>query len=208
MLGDLKFCFMFVILCLSVCFRNVGCWHVPVLGPVAFAQGSKKKATIKGGQANWRPSLRPWGSASLRVNKPPLHCGGAPPHWRPSPAALLHPEGPSHDCGGGNQVLEQMVGPSVHECRGGGYLALADGWLGRRPPGPMPQLQGGVRHGLEVSRFPDFWPLWGGRAYSPRPLWHVPGGPWVWSLGLFSSIFFLHIHKQKKKQKKKRRQSA
>ena len=34
---------MFVILCLSVCFRNVGCWHVPVLGPVAFAQGSKKK---------------------------------------------------------------------------------------------------------------------------------------------------------------------
>ena len=39
MLGDLKFCFMFVILCLSVCFRNVGCWDVPVLGPVAFAQG-------------------------------------------------------------------------------------------------------------------------------------------------------------------------
>ena len=42
MLGDLKFCFMFVILCLSMCFRNVGCWHVPVLGPIAFAQGSKK----------------------------------------------------------------------------------------------------------------------------------------------------------------------
>ena len=38
---------------------------------------------------------------------------------------------------------------------------LADGWLGRRPPGPMPQLQGGVRHGFEVSRFPDFWPFWG-----------------------------------------------
>ena len=34
---------MFVILCLSVSFCNVGCWHVPVLGPVAFAQGSKKK---------------------------------------------------------------------------------------------------------------------------------------------------------------------
>ena len=42
MLGDLKFCFIFVTLCLSVCFRNVGCWHVPVLGPVAFAEGSKK----------------------------------------------------------------------------------------------------------------------------------------------------------------------
>ena len=34
---------MFVLLCSSVCFRNVGCCHVPVLGPVAFAQGSKKK---------------------------------------------------------------------------------------------------------------------------------------------------------------------
>ena len=100
----------------------------------------------------------------------------------------------------GNQVLEQMVGLSVHESGGGGYLVLADRWLGRRPPGPMPQLQGGVRHGLEVSRFPDFWPFWGGRAYSLRPPWHVPGGPWVWSLGLFSPIFFLHIHKQKKKK--------
>ena len=43
MLGDLKFCFMFVILCLSVYFRNVGCCHVPVLGPVEFAQGSEKE---------------------------------------------------------------------------------------------------------------------------------------------------------------------
>ena len=43
---------------------------------------------------------------------------------------------------------------------------LADGWLGRRPPGPMPQLQGGVRHGLEVSRFPDFWPF-GGDGHTP-----------------------------------------
>ena len=38
---------MFVLPCLSVCFRNVGCWHVPVLGPVAFAQGSKKKKKKK-----------------------------------------------------------------------------------------------------------------------------------------------------------------
>ena len=38
---------MFVLLCLSVYFRNVGCWHVPVLGPVAFAQGSKKKKKKK-----------------------------------------------------------------------------------------------------------------------------------------------------------------
>ena len=39
---------MFVLPCLSVCFRNVGCWHVPVLGPVAFAQGSKKKKKLIG----------------------------------------------------------------------------------------------------------------------------------------------------------------
>ena len=38
---------VFVLMCLSVCFRNVGCWHVPVLGPVAFAQGSKKKLIKK-----------------------------------------------------------------------------------------------------------------------------------------------------------------
>ena len=38
----------------------------------------------------------------------------------------------------------------------------------------------------------------GGQAYSPRPPRHVPGGPWVWSLGPLSSIPFLHIHKQKK----------
>ena len=54
---------------------------------------------VKGGQANWHPSLGLWGSASLRVNKPPLHCGGVPLHWRPSPVASLHSEGPSHDCG-------------------------------------------------------------------------------------------------------------
>ena len=48
MLGDLKFCSMFVPLCSSVCFRNVGCWHVPVLGPVVLLQGSKKRATVWG----------------------------------------------------------------------------------------------------------------------------------------------------------------
>ena len=45
---------------------------------------------------------------------------------------------------------------------------LVDGWLGRRPPGPMPQLQGGVRHGLEVSRIPDFWPFWGRTGILPK----------------------------------------
>ena len=33
---------MCLCLCACPCFRNAGCWHVPVLGPIAFAQGSKK----------------------------------------------------------------------------------------------------------------------------------------------------------------------
>ena len=37
---------MFVTLCLCVCFRNAGCWNVPMLGPVAFAQGSKKSTSL------------------------------------------------------------------------------------------------------------------------------------------------------------------
>ena len=117
------FCSMFVTLCSSVCFRNVGCWHVPVLGPVPLSQGSIKKmikkeycrlsasphslqvtpsragpALVKGGQANWRPSLGLWGPTSLQVNKPPLHCGGVPLPRSPSLVASLHSEGPSHDC--------------------------------------------------------------------------------------------------------------
>ena len=38
----------------------------------------------------------------------------------------------------------------------------------------------------------------GGTGILPKAALAVLGGPWVWSLGLFSSIFFLHIHKQKK----------
>ena len=53
----------------------------------------------------------------------------------------------------------------------------ANGRLGRRLPGPMSQLEVGVRHGFEVSRFPDCWPPWeqeypGGGAFG-----HVPLGP-------------------------------
>ena len=46
------------------------------------------------------------------------------------------------------------------------WLAVS-GLLGRRPPGPMPQLEDGVRHGRKVSRFPDFWPYWGGDGHTP-----------------------------------------
>ena len=62
---------------------------------------------------------------------------------------------------------------------------LADGWLGRRPPGSMPQLEGGVRHGLKVSRFPDFWPF-GGTGILPKAALAVPGG----TLGVEFRAFF------------------
>ena len=78
----------------------------------------------------------------------------------------------------------------------GAIWSSADGWLGRRPPGPMSQLEDGVRHGFEVSRFPDFWPFFfgGGTGMLPTGLRHVQGflkGGGVW--GLFSSIFFFHL---------------
>ena len=85
---------------------------------------------VKGGQANWRPSLELWGSTSLQVNKPPLHCGSMPSHWRPSLVASLHSEGPLTRLWERNQVLEQMVGLLVHQCRGGGYLVLSR-WVAR-----------------------------------------------------------------------------
>ena len=59
-----------------------------------------RPTSVKGGQANWRPSLGLWGSTSLRVNKPPLHCGHVPSHWRPSLVASLHSEGPHTIVGG------------------------------------------------------------------------------------------------------------
>ena len=123
------------------------------------------------------------------LNKPPLHCEGMPSHWRPSLVASLHSEGPSHDCGRGTRFWSRWLACRFTSPEVGVIWFLADGWLGRRPPGPMPQLQGGVRHGLEVSRFPDFWPFWG-TGIRPKATLAVPGGPWVWSLGLFSSIFF------------------
>ena len=95
---------------------------------------------VKGGQANWRPSLGLWGSASLQVNKPPLHCGGVPSHWRPSLVASLHSEGPSHDCGRGTRFRSRWLAWRFTSPEVGVIWLWADGWLGRRPPGPMPQL--------------------------------------------------------------------
>ena len=76
----------------------------------------------------------------------------------------------------GNQVLEQMVGLSVHESGGGGYLVLADGWLGRRPPGPMPQLQGGVRTWARSIKIPRFLAVLGGTGILPKAALACAGG--------------------------------
>ena len=76
----------------------------------------------------------------------------------------------------------------------GAIWFFADGWLGRRPPGLMPQLEDVVRHGFKVSRFPDFWPCWE-TGILPKGPWHVPGIPLGVEFGFLVS-FFLHIHKK------------
>ena len=64
---------------------------------------------VKGRQANWHLPLGPWGSASPQVNKPPLHFGGVPSHWRLSPAVSLHPKGPPHNCGRGTRLWSRWL---------------------------------------------------------------------------------------------------
>ena len=152
---------------------------------------------VRSPQANWRPSLGLLESTGLRVSKPPLHCGGVPSHRGPSPVASLHSDGHSHHCGRGTRFWSRWLAclftsPGVRV-----IWFLADGWLGRRPPGPMPQLRGGMRHGLGVSGFPDFWPF-GGTGILPRAALAVLGRTLGVEFRAFWSYFFLHIHKQKK----------
>ena len=52
---------------------------------------------VKGGQANWHPSLGLWGSAESPGTQASIALRGVPSHWRPSLVASLHSEGPSHD---------------------------------------------------------------------------------------------------------------
>ena len=159
----------------------LGVWSLGLFSPIFFSTSSKKKKkkeccrlsasphSLQVTPSRARPHLsregrpigaHPWdprGQPSLRANKPPLHCGGAPSHLRPSPVASLHSERPPHDCGIGTRLWSRWLARQFTSPEAGVIWPLADGWLGRRPPGPMPQLQGGVRHGLKVSRFPDFW---------------------------------------------------
>ena len=137
----------------------------------------EQNLTSKGEQANWRPSLGLWGSASLWVNKPPLHRGGVPSHQRPSLVASLHSQGRGRE----TRFWSRWLTCRFTSLEVGVIWLLADGWLGQRPPGPMPQLQGGMRHGFKVSRFPDSWPFQGGTGILPKAALAVPGVPWVWS---------------------------
>ena len=129
------------------------------------------------------------GTGTPPAKMPPSHCGGCAftPEAQPgSPIALR---------GSSRETSYRSWWPGqTWEPRLGGYLALIR-LLGRRSPGPMPQLEDGVRHGFEVSRFPESWPPWG-MSIPSRVAQHVPGalGCGVWPL----SPFFLHIHKQKK----------
>ena len=64
----------------------------------------------------------------------------------------------------------------------------------------MPQLEDAVRHGFTVSRFPDFWPYWG-TGILPTGFMACASSPERrLSLGLFRSIFFLHLLKTAKEK--------
>ena len=123
---------------------------------------------------------------------------------RPSLVASLHFEGPSHECGRETRFWSRWLTCRFMIPEVEAIWSSADGWLGRRPPGPMPQLEDGVRHGFKVSRFPDFWPFWGGgwMGILSKGLRDVPGflkGGRVWS---FLAPFFLHLLKKKTKKRK------
>ena len=134
----------------------------------------ERNVTPKGGQANWRPSPGPWGPASLGQTN--LHCTeGARPPPEAQPGSPIAPRGPPARLREGNQAPEQTVGPPVHESGGWGHPPPADGRLGRRPPGPMPQLEDGARHGLKSIKITRSLAALGGTAITPTGLRHAPG---------------------------------
>ena len=76
----------------------------------------------------------------------------------------------------------------------GAIRFFADGWLGRRPPGLMPQLEDGARHGFEISRFSDFWPHWGD-GDTPQGSPACAGVPLVVEFGSLAAFFSTSIKK-------------
>ena len=91
-----------------------------------------------------------------------------------------------------------MVGLSVHESGGGGYLVL-----GRRVAGATTTSAhaSAPRWGETWARSiknPWFLAVLGGIGILPKAALACAGVPWVWSLGLFSPIFFsTSINKKK-----------
>ena len=147
----------------------------------------------KGGQANWHPPLERWGSASPWANKPPLHCGDMPSHWRPSPIAPLHPE---QSCEG-NQAPEQMAGPLFHESGGGGYLAPSPRMARTTTTWAHAPAPRWGETWVRSIKIPRFLATLGGWAYSPRPPWQCREDLGCGAQGPLA-LFLLHIHKQKK----------
>ena len=89
-----------------------------------------------------------------------------------------------------------MVGLSVHESGGGGYLVLS--WRVARATTTWAHASA-PRWGetwVRSIKIPRFLAVLGGWAYTLRPPWKCQGDLGCGVLGLFSSIF-LHIHKQK-----------
>ena len=121
-----------------------------------------------------------------------------PSQWRPSLVASLHLEALTR-LWEGNQVLEQMVGLSVHESGGGGYLVLSRRVARATTIWAHASARRWGETWVQSIKIPRFLAVFGGRAYSPQGSWHVPAlleGGGVSEL--FSSIFFSTSFEQKK----------
>ena len=156
----------------------------------------------KGGQANWPPSLGPWGPASLGQTS--LHyTEGACPPPEAQPGSPIAPRGPPARLREGNQAPEQMADPPAHESGGGGYLAPSR-WAARATT---------TRAHAPARRWSETWaqkyqdhPILGrirGDGNNPDRAQACARAPERgWSLGLFSSVLFSTSFKQKKKRRR------
>ena len=120
-----------------------------------------------------------------------LHCTveAVPSHWRFSPTAPLHSEGPSHECGRRARYRVGSQPDKVSPDPRAIWLTVHKR-LGRRPPGSTPQPDNGVRHGPIVSRLPhSFYARTGGGktlgGCSGMCPWALGDG--IWLLSLFFS---------------------
>ena len=203
---------------MPVCVCYVGCWHVPVLGGLAFALVFPPKKLIKKEYCVCGPPpptsdfLQGW-TLPRREGKPigaHLRDSKTRPLWVIwAPIVLwgmhLHAEGPfrqphstlrvSLTSAGGNARSRSRWLGSRQTRRCGLF-----GWqpTGDSPPGPMPLPDDGVRHGFKALRFPILSTPSGRREKARKGALGCTGGPGV----EFGSLaFFLHPLKQKKNKK-------